>query len=84
MANLIARKLNISESWAPLSADRLVGRLTISAPAGNAGSVLIKGDTGQEVPMAPGEWHTLEGVDLAEVEVKGTVGDVLTIIGGTR
>jgi len=43
----------------------------------------LQGDSGQEVPLAPGEWHRLERVNLADIQVKGSVGDKLTVIGGT-
>ena len=34
-------------------------------------------------PLVPGEWHTLHRVDLAEIQVKGSAGDTVTINGGT-
>ena len=69
--------------YQPLVAARLVGSVTISCPPGNAGNVTFRGDDGGEVPWIPGEWHTFRSIDLSAVQVKGTAGDVVSIVGGT-
>jgi hypothetical protein len=56
--------------------------VTISCPPGNSANVLFKGDGGSDVPWIPGEWHTLVSINLHDVQVKGTEGDTVTIIGG--
>lgn len=83
MNNVIIRTFSVSASFQPLSADRLVGSVTLSCPPTNAGDVTFKADSGSDVPWVPGEWHDFVRVNLAEIQVKGTVGDVVTIIGGT-
>ena len=83
MNNVLARKATLTTSWQPLSGERAVASVTVTAPTYNTGNVLLKGDTGDEVPLEPGEWHELAHVDLAEVEVKGTAGDIVTVVGGT-
>ncbi len=83
MNNTLMRKVDVTGDWTALAAERTVASVTISCPPGNAGNVVFKGDTGQEVPWVPGEWHTFQRVDLAEVEIKGTVDDAVTVVGGS-
>jgi len=83
MNNCVMRKVDVTAEFAPLAGERTVASVTISCSPGNAGDVLFRGDTGQEVPWVPGEWHTFYAIDLAAVEIKGTAGDVVTVIGGT-
>jgi len=83
MNNTIMRKITVTSSYQPLSPGRLVGSVTISTPPGNGGNVTFLGDDGSDVPWVPGEWHAFRSVDLAAIQVKGTAGDVVTIVGGT-
>ena len=83
MNNIIMRKIVVSENYTPLAAKQTVVTVTISAPPTNAGNVFFKGDDGSDVPWASAEWHTFRRVNLADIEVKGTVGDVVTLVGGT-
>ena len=55
----------------------------VSVPPGNAGNAIFLGDDGSEVAWIPGEYHQLVRVNLAEVMVKGTPGDVVSVVGGT-
>jgi hypothetical protein len=45
--------------------------------------VYFRGDDGSDVPWISGEWHSLKSVDLADIYIKGTAGDVVTVVGGT-
>jgi len=83
MNNTIMRKIDVTGTYQPLVADFLVATVTISCPPTNAAAVQFKGDDGSDVPWLAGEWHTLHRVDLAEIQIKGTVGDVVSIVGGT-
>jgi len=83
MNNVVMRKVTVGAAYAPLSTTALVASVTISCPPANAGNVVFKGDDGSDVPWVPGEWHDFRGVNLAEIEVKGTPGDAVTIVGGT-
>jgi hypothetical protein len=83
MNNLIARKMILTSSYQPLSAGRLVATVTLTAHPDNTGSAYLLGDTGDSVPLSPGEWHTFKSVNLAAIQVKGTANDVMTMIGGT-
>ena len=83
MNNFVMRKIDVTGSYQPLVTDSLVATVTISCPPGNAEVVQFKGDDGSDVPWVAGEWHELRSVDLAEIQVKGTPGDVVTIVGGT-
>ena len=83
MNNTIMRKIDVTGTYQPLVADSLVATVTISCPPTNAAAVQFKGDDGSDVPWLAGEWHTLHRVDLAEIQIKGTVGDVVSIVGGT-
>jgi len=81
--NTIMRQIDVTAVYQPLVADRLVATVTISCPPGNAAAVSFKGDDGSDVPWQPGEWHTLRSVDLSAIQIKGTVGDTVTLVGGT-
>ncbi len=83
MNNLIARKITVTDVFQAPASERTAATVTLSALPGNSGEVLLLGDTGDEVPLQPGEWHTLHKVNLAEIQIKGTSGDVVTLIGGT-
>jgi len=83
MNNVLMRKIDVTAEFTALVGERTVASVTISCPPTNAGSVTFKGDTGDEVPWVPGEWHTFSRINLAEIEVKGTPGDVVTVVGGT-
>jgi len=81
--NTIMRKIDVTAAYQSLVVDQLVATVTISCPAANADVVNFKGDDGSDVPWKPGEWHTLHHVDLSAIEIKGTVGDTVTVVGGT-
>ena len=83
MNNTVMRKIDVTAGYQPLVSNELVASVTISCPPGNAGEVYFKGDDASDVPWVPGEWHDFRSVNLAEIEIKGTVGDVVTVVGGT-
>ena len=83
MNNVILRKIVVTGDYQPLASGSLIGSVCISCPPGNTGNVLFKGDDDSDVPWLPGEWHDFQRIDLALVQVKGTPGDVVTVIGGT-
>ena len=83
MNNLIARKYDLTTSYQPLASSRTVVTVTLSAPPDNVDPAYILGDTGQDIPLVPGEWHILHHVNLADIQVKGSVGDMITLNGGT-
>ena len=83
MNNAIMRKIDVTGTYQALVTDSMVATVTVSCPPGNAGVVYFKGDDSSDVPWQPGEWHTLKHVDLADIQVKGTPGDTVTLVGGT-
>jgi len=83
MNNVVMRKITVTGDYQPLISGSLVASVTISTPPTNAGNVLFKGDDGSDVPWVPGEWHEFRSVELATIQVKGTSGDVVTLVGGT-
>jgi hypothetical protein len=83
MNNVIMRTLVLTGEYQPLAAQRVVGSFTISAPPSNADDAIFLGDEGANVPWVPGEWHEFNRVNLAEIKVKGTPGDIVTVVGGT-
>ena len=83
MNNVLMRKVSVTASYQPLAADRTVVTVTISCPPGNVAVVYFEGDDRSDVPWIAGEWHTLVGVNLADIQVKGTVGDCVTLVGGS-
>ena len=83
MNNVFMRKIDVTENYTPLVSEKTVLTVTISAPPTNAANILFKADDGSDVPWTPGEWHQFSSINLAELQVKGTPPDVITIIGGT-
>ncbi len=74
------RQITLTATYAPLSATphrKKVCELT-AAPQ-NAGDCFILGDDGNDVRLAPGQWHPLGNVDLANIQAKGVAGDLLII-----
>ena len=83
MNNIIMFKVVLSEEYQPLVESRLVGTVDVSAPPSNVGPVSFLGMNGEDVFWIAGEWHSLVRVNLSEIQVKGTPGDIVTVIGGT-
>ena len=83
MNNIIARKIDLTADFSPLATKRTIATITITSPLSNSDVIYLRGDTAQEVPLSPGEHHTLRRVNLADIQVKGSVGDILTLVGGT-
>ncbi len=83
MNNAILRKITVTASYEALSPSSLVASVTLSTPPSNGANVLFQGDDGSDVPWVPGEWHDFRSIDLASIRVKGTPGDVVTVVGGT-
>ena len=83
MNNIIMRKVVLTANYQQLSAVSMVASVCISCPPGNAGIAYFKGDDGSDVPWQPSEWHRFVRVNLADIQAKGTPGDVLTLVGGS-
>jgi len=83
MHNIVMRKITVTGEYQPLVSASLVASVTISTPPTNSANVLFKGDDGSDVPWVPGEWHEFRSIELAGIQVKGTPGDVVTVVGGS-
>lgn len=84
MNNVLMRRIVLTADWQPLTdRDVEVATVDVQAPPTNTGPVLFLGDTDHEVPWIAGEYHTLVRVNLADLRVKGTPGDIVTLIGGS-
>lgn len=83
MNNVIMQKVVVTNQYQPLVANEAVVSVEISAPPTNAGTVYFQGDDGSDVPWVPGEWHEFKRVNIAQIKVKGTPGDIVTLVGGT-
>lgn len=76
------RVQTITTSFVPLSERPIEANVDISCPTGNAGNVTFQADNGgTDVEWEAGEWHRFKAIDLADIRVKGTAGDTVTIIG---
>jgi hypothetical protein len=82
MNNTVLKKIDVTDEWQALSPVPLVASVTISALPTNAANVLLRNSESQ-VEIIPGEWQDLRSVNLADLQVKGTAGDVVTVVGGT-
>ncbi len=83
MNNTIIRNVSVTGTYAPVTSQRTVATVTVTSAISNGSAVYLKGDTGDDVAIWPGEWHIFKSINLAELKVKGTSGDVVTVIGGT-
>jgi hypothetical protein len=83
MNTVIQRKIEVTPDYQPISSERLIGTFEISCLPTNADDVFFLGDDGSDVPWCSGEWHLLPRIDLSSVQIKGTIGDAITVIGGT-
>ncbi len=82
--SVVMRKATVGAAFAPLVAEaRLIASVEIACLPANAGPITFLGDDGSEVAWVPGEYHVFESVDLSKIQVKGTPGDAINIIGGT-
>lgn len=80
--NPIFRKVTITENYSPLSDTSLRGKFTIVASMSNLGMVEVKGEDGGDLPVfSPNTHFDFLDIDLRDIQVKGTAGDVLMIAG---
>ena len=83
MNNPYMKDVVVTANYAPLETRRTVLSVMIQCPLTNAGAVYFRGPGFADVRWSPGEWNPLVGVNLAEIEVRGTPGDVVAIRGGS-
>ncbi len=80
---LIQKTFTLTGSYVALSGQPLIVTGTLSCRTDNSGDATVQFDSEDEVLWESGEWIDLVRVDLARIQVKGTVGDVMTFKGGT-
>ena len=83
MKNVVMLRVDLTATYRPLSEQSVMASVDINAPPTNVGPVFFRGQDGKDVPWHPSQWHHLTNVDLAEIYVKGTPGDMVTVVGGT-
>ena len=77
----VLRTITLGASYAPLSVVPLIGNFTITAIGSNSGPCYFLGDDASDVIVAVNNWFEFVGVDLAALQMKGTPGDKVTVIG---
>ncbi len=83
MANaIVMRVIDVGTSYASLGSHPNDISIDVTCPSTNAAPVYFEGDDLSDVPWQPGECHTLTGITLANIRVKGTAGDKVTVVGG--
>lgn len=80
--NTILRQIDVTEEFQALAETNTVASVTISALPANISYVTLKSADG-EVQMIPGEWQIFHKIDLSELQIRGTVGDTVSVVGGT-
>lgn len=83
-ANAIIKQVTLGAAYAALSSTDSYGDFQLWAPVTNGNNAFIEGDEGADVLLDPGVPVMLLGVNLAEIKVKGTSPDVVTVIGASR
>lgn len=81
MSIFLARHIDLTASYVAIGTDNVYAHITISAPTTNATVSYLEGDTGDDVELYAGEWHVFNHVNLGDIKAKGTVGDILTVVG---
>lgn len=80
---LVAKKIVLTAAYVPVSASTKVSSCALLAASDNAGVAYIRGDDGAtDVPIPRGIAFRLEGVDLSQIYLKGTLNDVVVLLGG--
>lgn len=83
MANgILLRQITVTATFQPLGGNE-VFTVDVSCPPTNSGPVYFKTGTGPEIPWCSSEWHRLVRIKLKDVSVRGTPGDVVSLVGGT-
>jgi len=80
--NVFMKQIAVTATPQPLG-DRSVFTVDVSCPPTNSAPVYFRANGGDEVPWIASEWHRLERIRLSEITVRGTPGDVVSIVGGT-
>ena len=82
MANgILLRLVPVTATFQPLGGNE-VFTVDVSCPPTNSGPVYFKVGS-DEIPWCSGEWHRLVRIKLKDVSVRGTPGDVVSLVGGT-
>lgn len=76
------QSIAVGASWQPLAVARTVMTAAITTSPANTQPVQFRVDGGPAVPWPAGVSNTLVGVDLARIEVSGTSGDSVLVVGG--
>jgi len=83
MNNPYMKDVVVTDAYTPLEAQRTVLSVMIQCPLSNAGPVYFRGPGFEDIAWPPGEWNPFRGLNLADIEVRGTPGDVVAIRGGS-
>lgn len=75
---------DLTATYTPICAARCVATIIIETPSTNTDSLFIQATDGSdsddiEIPVS--QWYEFESVDLAQIYVKGTSGDIVRVIG---
>lgn len=79
---ILIQSITVSAAWQPLAASRTVMTASITTSPSNTQPVQFRVDGGASVPWPAGVANTLVGVDLSRIEVSGTSGDAVLLVGG--
>lgn len=83
MRNVFMKSITVTAVFQKLMDVPTVLTVTITAGPANAQPLQFRVDGGAIANWPKGVSHTLVGVDLSRIEVKGTAGDTVLIVGGT-
>ena len=83
MNNPYMKNVVVTADYVPLETERTVLSVMIQCPLTNADVVYFRGPGFEDIAWQPGEWNPMVGVNLADIEVRGTPGDVVAIRGGS-
>lgn len=82
MRNPIIRRVAVTTEWQPLAPTHTVGSFQIRPNGASSPSLVMRGDDGvSEIPFERGTSFVLERVSLADIYVKGVVGDFIYVVG---
>lgn len=82
-ARLISLRVVLADSYIPLSSTTLVGSVTITNEGSHTAYLVGSTETYADIELGTGKQIRLNGVDLSTIQVKGTAGEIVTVIGQT-
>lgn len=81
MRNIFMKSISLTAAYQKLATERTVLTVTIIANPLNVGVMQIRVDGGTAANWPKGVSNSFAGIDISRIEVKGSAGDSLLVVG---